>query len=78
MSIYKNLYVFKADIGTFSIAHFSGRWYAMFEDQVLGNYPSAHQAAYDIATEHVFCSFPETDSSEPCIPSDLFEWEWGG
>lgn len=67
-------YTFATRAGLFKIVQErNGRWQAMFEDEGLGSYINATQAAEDLSGGHTF--WPSCgDPSRLGIPSDLSEW----
>jgi hypothetical protein len=46
----------------------------MFDDESLGSYAHAHQAADDLAGGHTFSAGPGIDTAKLGIPRDLNEW----
>jgi hypothetical protein len=71
----KNLYSWNTRIGTFYIAERNGRFHPVLENEDLGGYKTAQQAAEDLAGGHT--SFPScgVDPSTLGIPDDVSEWE---
>jgi hypothetical protein len=68
------MYTFRSVKGQFFLLRRYGRWHALFEDEDLGSYPSAQQAAQDIASGHtnsVSCG----DTSLLGVPDNIYEWQ---
>jgi hypothetical protein len=69
--------LFKCDtkVGPFYIAESNRRFHPLFEEESLGSYASAAQAADDLAGGHTFTPANGVDTSTLGIPSDLAAWE---
>jgi hypothetical protein len=78
----RRLYVFKTRIGPFYISQSKdGRFHPEFDDETLGSYAQAWQAAEDLAGGHTFsCTWRGSlvDTSALGIPTELGEWEFLG
>jgi hypothetical protein len=48
----RKLFFFKTRVGTFYIAEHNGRFHPIFDDESLGSYATAQQAAEDLAGGH--------------------------
>jgi hypothetical protein len=70
----KLLYVFHTRIGSFYIGKQTGRFHPMYNDNSLGSYAKAWQAAEDLAGGHTL-SISGIDTATLGIPADLAEWE---
>ena len=71
----RRLYSFKTRVGTFYITEHNGRFHPLFEDENLGSYATAQQAAEDLAGGHTSSLSGGIDSSTLGIPEDVSEWE---
>lgn len=71
----KLLYLFQSKIGPFYIGKQDNRFHPIFEDDSLGSYEHAWQAADDLAAGHTHSIRSGVDTSTLEIPSDLGEWE---
>ncbi len=71
----KMLFMFKTRVGNFYIGESEGRFHPIFNDESLGSYSTAQQAAEDLAGGHTFSLPRGIDSSKLGIPFDLSEWE---
>ena len=71
----KLLYVFHTRIGAFYIGEENGRFHPIYDDESLGSYANAWQAAEDLAGGHTFSISCGTDTETLGIPEDLEEWE---
>ena len=69
------LYVFTTRIGPFYIGEQGGRFHAIYDDESLGSYAQAWQAAEDLAGGHAFSISSGIDTAILGIPEDLAEWE---
>ena len=70
----KKLYSCSTRIGTFYIAEHNGRFHPVFQDESLGSYFNAQQAAEDLAGGHTFFPSCGVDPSTLGIPEDVSEW----
>jgi hypothetical protein len=70
-------FYYKTRKGVVSIVQRRGRWSVLFEDEDLGSYISAHQAADDVAGGHTFSPPSGIDLGSLDIPRDLDRWEYG-
>ena len=61
-------------IGTFYIAELDGRFHPVYDDESLGSYERAEQAAEDLAGGHTFSISSGVDTATLGIPEDLQEW----
>jgi hypothetical protein len=71
----RKLFFFKTRVGTFYIAEHNGRFHPVFDDESLGSYGTAQQAAEDLAGGHTFSISGGIDSSTLGIPEDVSEWK---
>lgn len=62
-------------VGVFYIAEHEGRFHPLFQEESLGSYSTAQQAADDLAGGHTFTSPTGVDTSSIGIPCDLTEWK---
>lgn len=69
------LYVHKTKSGAFYIAEHEGRFHPLFQDESLGSYATAQQAAADLAGGHTFNPSGGVDAATLGIPHELNEWE---
>jgi len=69
----RKLFFFKTRVGTFYIAERNGRFHPVFDDESLGSYGTAQQAAEDLAGGHTFSISGGIDSSKLGIPEDVSE-----
>ncbi len=69
------LYVFRTKIGAFYMGERDGRFHPIFNDESLGSYAEAWQAAEDLAGGHTFSIPSGIDTATLGIPEDLAEWE---
>ena len=60
--------------GEVSIVKRAGRWHVVFQDQDLGSYLWAHQAADDVSAGHTFTPPSGIDLGSLGIPGDLDRW----
>ena len=80
------LYKFQTRIGPFYIGEHNGRFHPVYDDDSLGSYAHAWQAAEDVAGGHTFSISSGVDTATLGIPEELSEWErldranqeWGG
>ncbi|GAB5387018.1 MAG: hypothetical protein Alis3KO_41410 [Aliiglaciecola sp.] len=69
-------YKWNTRIGTFYICQSrDGRFHPVFENESLGSYAQAWQAAEDLAGGHTFSISSGEDTSELEIPDHSDEWE---
>ena len=71
----KLLYVFRTRIGPFYIGEQDGRFHPIYDDEDLGSYVNAAQAAEDLAGGHTFSNSSGIDTSTLGIPADLGDWD---
>jgi hypothetical protein len=69
------LYRYDTRDGTFYIGERGGRFHPLFEDESLGSYPSARQAAEDLAAGRTLSAVPGLDLASLDIPDELEDWE---
>jgi hypothetical protein len=69
------MYIFRTKVGVFSIVFNGARWHIMFQDESLGAYPSAQEAASDLAGGHTFTPPGGFDTSELGVSEDISEWD---
>lgn len=69
------LYVYQTRIGPFYIGEHQGRYHPIYEEESLGSYAAAWQAAEDVAGGHTFTISSGIDTGTLGIPYDLSEWE---
>lgn len=70
----RRLFYWPTRIGTFYVAEVAGRFHPVFNDESLGSYARAEQAAEDLAGGHTFSIAGGVDTSSLGIPADLSEW----
>lgn len=70
----RHLYSWKTRIGTFYIAEQGGRFHPVYDDEPLGSYATAQQAAEDLAGGHTFSITSGIDTATLGIPDDLGNW----
>jgi hypothetical protein len=71
----KILYSWKTRVGNFYIAlSQDGRFHPVFDDESLGSYATAQQAAEDLAGGHTFSPSNGVDTSMLGIPEDVTDW----
>ncbi|MGP8049128.1 MAG: hypothetical protein ACLPYB_00830 [Desulfobaccales bacterium] len=70
----KVVYVFYTRIGPFYIGEQNGRFHPIYDDESLGSYENAWQAAEDLAGGHTFSISPGIDTATLGIPAELGEW----
>jgi hypothetical protein len=69
------LYEFVTDVGPFYIGQSDdGTFHPTFEDESLGSYAKAWQAAEDLAGGHTISAGAGIDTASLGIPADLSEW----
>lgn len=69
------MYLYRTQAGDFSIIPNSGRWYTLFQEELLGTYTSPEQAAFDLSVGHVLTPPVEIDFAALAIPRELSRWE---
>lgn len=74
-SVMRKLFVWNTKIGPFYIAESQGRYHPVFEEEPLGSYATAQQAAEDLAGGHTFSISGGIDTSTLGIPDEVTEWE---
>jgi hypothetical protein len=67
-------FYFNTPKGVVSIVQRTARWHVMFQDQDLGSYMSAYQAADDVGGGHTFTPSSGIDIGSLNIPRDLDQW----
>ena len=70
----RKLYLYETSAGAFYIAEHNGHFHPVFQEQSLGSYATAQQAAEDLAGGHTFSLPGGIDPSELGVPEDLGEW----
>lgn len=70
----RKLYIFKTKIGPFYIAERNGRFHPVFDEESLGSYATAQQAADDLAGGHTFSLPTGVDTASLGFPEDISEW----
>ena len=71
----RKLYVYETSAGAFYIAEQNGHFHPVFQEQSLGSYATAQQAAEDLAGGHTFSLPGGIDASDLGIPDELEGWE---
>jgi hypothetical protein len=76
----KKLYVYRTSVGSFYIGQSDdGHFHPIFDNEILGSYAHAWQAAEDLAGGHTsgldISSKGRVDTAKLGIPEDLSEWE---
>jgi hypothetical protein len=69
------LYVWQTHVGPFYIAEDNGRYHPVFDDEPLGSYGAAEQAAEDLAGGHTLSISSGLDTAALGIPDDISQWE---
>ena len=69
------LFVFNTRIGPFYIAEHEDRFHPVHDDESLGSYARAEQAAEDLAGGYTFWPSSGVDPETLGIPDDLGEWQ---
>ncbi len=67
-------YFHKTRIGTFYIRQKNDRWHIHFQDEDLGGYPSAHQAALDLAGGRLAMPSDDLDTALLGISGNIGDW----
>jgi hypothetical protein len=63
-------------IGNFYIVRSDdGRFHPIYDDETLGSYFNAQQAAEDLAGGHAFSISSGVDTATLSIPSEVSEWQ---
>ena len=70
----RKLYVYETSAGAFYIAEHNGRFHPVFQEESLGSYATAQQAAEDLAGGHTFSLPGGIDPSELGVPEELEDW----
>jgi hypothetical protein len=70
----RKLYVYETPAGAFYIAEQNGRFHPVFQEQSLGSYATAQQAAEDLAGGHTFSLPGGIDPSDLGVPEELEDW----
>ena len=70
----RKLYVYETSAGAFYIAEHNGHFHPLFQEESLGSYATAQQAAEDLAGGHTFSLPGGIDPSELGIPDELEDW----
>lgn len=69
------MFVYRSTAGDISIIKDSGRWHALFQEELLGSYANPEQAAFDLSVGHVLDVPGGVDLKKLGIPRDLARWE---
>ena len=67
-------YYFKTQAGTFMIVPKHGQWHLIFQDDRLGSYATAEEAADALASGQAFSLRGRVDTSNLGIPRGIGEW----
>jgi hypothetical protein len=70
----QKLYVYETSAGAFYIAEHNGHFHPVFQEESLGSYATAQQAAEELAGGHTFSLPGGVDPSDLGVPEDLGEW----
>ena len=71
----KKLYCWRTRIGTFYVAQSNdGRFHPVYDDESLGSYATAQQAAEDLAGGHTFSISSGIDTADLGIPDEISDW----
>lgn len=71
----KKLYYWSTRVGRFYIAQSSdGRFHPVYDDESLGSYATAQQAAEDLAGGHTFSIASGIDTADLGIPDEIPDW----
>ena len=71
----KKLYCWRTRIGMFYIAQSNdGRFHPVYDDESLGSYAPAQQAAEDLAGGHTFSISSGIDTADLGIPDEISDW----
>lgn len=72
----RKLYKWPTRIGAFYVGQSEdGRFHPIYDNESLGSYATAQQAAEDLAGGHTFSISSGQDTAELGIPYDVTEWE---
>jgi hypothetical protein len=69
------LYVFNTRVGPFYIGQQDGRFHPIYDDESLGSYAHAWQAADDLAGGHTFSVGSGIDTARLGISANIGDWE---
>jgi hypothetical protein len=72
--VLRKIYWWNTSIGPFFIAEHEGRFEVMYDDESLGSYATAAQAAEDVAGGHTFSISSGIDTATLGIPEDVGDW----
>ena len=71
----KKIYYWPTRIGRFYITRSNdGQFHPVYDDETLGSYATAQQAAEDLAAGHTFSISSGTDTAELGIPDQISDW----
>jgi hypothetical protein len=70
----RKLYVYETSAGAFYIAEHNGCFHPVFQEESLGSYATAQQAAEDLGGGHTFSLPGGIDPSDLGVPEDLEDW----
>ena len=70
----RKLYVYETPAGAFYIAEHDGQFHPVFQEQSLGNYATAQEAAERLAGGHTFSLPGGIDPSDLGVPEELEDW----
>jgi hypothetical protein len=70
----RKLYVYETSAGAFYIAEHNGHFHPVFQEQSLGSYATAQQAAEDLAGGHTFSLPGGIDPGDLGVPENLADW----
>ena len=70
----RKLYVYETPAGAFYIAEHNGQFHPVFQEQSLGNYATAQEAAERLAGGHTFSLPGGIDPSDLGVPEELENW----
>jgi hypothetical protein len=71
----KKIYYWSTRIGRFYIAQSNdGRFHPVYDDESLGSYATAQQAAEDLAGGHTFSISSGIDTADLGIPDQISDW----
>ena len=74
LTLMRKLYLYETSAGAFYIAEHKGQFHPLFQEESLGGYATAGQAAEDLAGGHTFSLPGGIDPSELGIPDELENW----
>ena len=69
------IYRYKTRVGPFYIGVQNGRYHPIFDNNSLGSYARAWQAAEDLSGGHTYSPSCAADPADLGIPADVSEWE---